>query len=400
MSDRLLLRLHADDSLSWLSQDVQGRVAGTAAAGAPPAAALARARRVVALVPAEAVLVVDTPRLSAARAQFAKAVPFALEDQLASPVEDLHFALPERLTAARVPVAVVARERLRGWLARLAEDGIRPDALLPDALALPANDGGTIAIEDTRALLRLANGSAFACDLAGLPQWLECAASGEGATLAPEVFDFRAAPPLNLLQGRVARYHPRQREPLALFAASLPAEAPLNLLQGEFAPAHRQLPAQRLWRAAGLSAAAALGLGLVYVGADWWHLSRESQRLDDAMRETLHLSFPEMDNVAGADPRTLMESALKRSGAGGEATGLLRVLGQVAPVLGSSTRYTLKSIEYHNATLELGLRTPDVPTLDLVRERINTLGLKAEVTAANSADNGVDGRLRIAGAKP
>jgi len=36
-----------------------------------------------------------------------------------------------------------------------------------------------------------------------------------------------------------------------------------------------------------------------------------------------------------------------------------------------------------------------------MRERLATLpGLKAEVTAANNADNGVDGRLRISGGKP
>jgi len=107
-----------------------------------------------------------------------------------------------------------------------------------------------------------------------------------------------------------------------------------------------------------------------------------------------------MDAVAG-EPRTLMESALKRFSGAADSGGLLHVLGDVAPVVGGTTRSVLKSIEYHNGTLELGVHTPDVPTLDLMRERLgNVPGLKAEVTAANSLDNGVDGRLRIAGAKP
>ena len=107
-----------------------------------------------------------------------------------------------------------------------------------------------------------------------------------------------------------------------------------------------------------------------------------------------------MDKVDG-DPRQLMESALTRIRGGADAGGLLRVLAQISPTLGSTTRTTLKSIEYHNATLELGLRAPDVPALDLIRERLANLpGLKVEVTAATSATDGVDGRLRIAGAKP
>jgi len=118
------------------------------------------------------------------------------------------------------------------------------------------------------------------------------------------------------------------------------------------------------------------------------------------MRDALHQGFPQMDNVAG-EPRSLMESALARMRGGADAGGLLQVLAQVSPTLGSTTRTTLKSIEYHNTTLELGLRAPDVPALDLIRERLANLpGIKVEVTAATSADDGVDGRLRIAGSRP
>jgi general secretion pathway protein L len=398
MSDRLLLRLHSDESLSWLAQDAQGRALSGANAGAPPAETLTRALRILVLVPSEQVLLLDTPRMSAQRAQFAKALPFALEDQLASPVEDLHFALPERLNEARVPVAIVERGVLRGWLERLAREGIRPDALIPEALALPCVEGSTLVIEETRAVLRTAPAQAGVSDLAGLPDWLSLfAANSEVAKL--DVYDFRAAPALNLPVA-VANYYARQRDALAFFAAQLGPEPVLNLLQGEFAPAHRQAPALRLWRIAGALAAAATLLFFVYFGVDYWRLSHESRQMDAAMRDALHESFPEMDKVDG-DPRQLMESALTRIRGGADAGGLLRLIAQISPTLGSTTRTTLKSIEYHNATLELGLLAPDVPTLDLIRERLANLpGLRVEVTAATSADNGVDGRLRIAGVKP
>jgi general secretion pathway protein L len=337
--------------------------------------------------------------MSAQRAQFAKALPFALEDQLASPVEELHFALPERLNEARVPVAIVERNVLRGWLERLARDGIRPDALIPETLALPCTDGGTLVIEGKRALLRTAVAQAGASDLAGLSDWLSVFAENATAGTTLEVYDFRSAPPLNLPVA-AANYHARQRDALAFFAAQLSTEPMLNLLQGEFAAAHRQAPALRLWRVAGALAAAAVLLFFVYFGVDYWRLAHESRQMDAAMRDALHESFPEMDKVDG-DPRQLMESALTRIRGGADAGGLLRLLAQISPTLGSTTRTTLKSIEYHNATLELGLRAPDVPALDLIRERLANLpGLKVEVTAATSADNGVDGRLRIVGGKP
>ena len=147
-------------------------------------------------------------------------------------------------------------------------------------------------------------------------------------------------------------------------------------------------------------AAVALLLLFVFYGADCWRLSRQSAQLDAQARGLLHEAFPDMDKVAG-DPRQLMDSAMRGLQGGGGGSGLMRLLAKIAPILSSTTRTTLAGLEYHNATLELALRAPDVQTLDLMRERLADLpGLKVEVTAANSGAEGVDGRLRIAGATP
>ena len=246
------------------------------------------------LVPAESVLLLETPNVAGQRVQLAKAVPFALEDRLASPVEDMHFALTSS-TQGAIAVAAVARETLRGWLGAFAALGICPDVMIPETLALPcAADATTLLIDGERALLRSAPAQASVCEVASLLGWLE---ASRPAVL--EVFDFRAAAPLPL--SNVLRYHERQRDPLAFFAANLPADPGLNLLQGEFAAQHRQVPAQRLWRVAALLVAAALLLGLVWSFGDWLHLRAESARLDTAMRAELHTSFPKFDTVAG-DP--------------------------------------------------------------------------------------------------
>lgn len=393
MSERLLIRLHPDGRLSWLAQAAPGRVLSGSQAGAPPPQALARAQRVCVLVPAEDVLLLQTARLPGTRAQLLKALPFALEDQLASAVEELHFAVPDRqLGDDRIPVAVVARATLRGCLDRLAAEGIRADALYAETQVLPSGDNGCAVIEDRRALWRTP-AHAGACEPGGLAEALALAAGDTAITW--DVYDFRDAAPA-ALPGVPLRYHAGQHDALAFFAQQV--EPALNLLQGEFAPAHRQAPAQQLWRRAALLAAAALLLLFVYYGADCWRLARQSARLEAAAQTILHDGFPEMDKVAG-DPRALMQSALAGLHGGGDSGGLLALLGRVAPILGSTTRATLTALEYHNATLELGLRAPDVPTLDLTRERLAALGLKVEVTSANSgADGSIDGRLRVSGA--
>ena len=322
-----------------------------------------------------------------------KAVPFALEDQLASPVEDLHFALGEA-AGGKVPVAVVARAALRRWLEALAAHGIRADAMLPDVLALaPPAQGANVFIEGERSLLRNADGCACACDSAALDQWL-----GVLAPTAIEVRDCRAAPRAAFAVP-VTAYQERCADPLAELAAQLREPAAIDLLQGEFAPIHRHAPAARLWRRAALFAAAAIVLGLAYAGGDYLRLKHQAERLDVEQREALRSSLPDLAQVPG-DPRSLMESALRRLRGDRSGTGLLPLLSRVAPVLAGTTRVQLRGLEYRNATLELALRAPDVPALDLVREQLAGVGLDVEVTAANSGDHGVEGRLRVSGGHP
>jgi len=395
MSERLLIRLQADGQLTWLAQDAQGRALSGANAGAPAPATIAGARQVIALVPSEQVVLLETDAVSARRAQLAKAVPFALEDQLASPVEELHFALSEQAAGARLGVAVVARTVLRDWIQTFEQLGIRADAIVPDALAVPVpSDAAAVLIEPYRTLLRWGQAHGCVCETAAIGQWL--------AVIAPasvQVHDFRQASRLDLPVD-VARYHERQSDPLALLAAALTRGPAINLLQGEFAPNHRHMPVLTLWRRAAMLAVAGVVLALAYAGGDYLRLKRESDRLELAQREALRASLPEFADVAG-DPRQLMQSALTRMRGDGATGGLLPLLGRIGPVLAATTRVSLKSMEYRNATLELSLRAPDVPTLDLVREQLANLGgLKAEVTAATTSDKGVDGRLRISGGKP
>ena len=401
MPDRLLLRLASDGGLTWLRQAGDGRAHAATQAGAPPPAVLAGAAEVVVLVPAEDVLLTTATLKARSRAQLLQALPYAVEDQLLSPLEDLHFAAA-RTTGDAVGVAVVAKATLRGWLERLVAAGIRPDVLIPESLALTADAATTpVLLEDARALVRLAPWSAVACSLVELPDWLaQVQAAGALAPLA--VHDVRAAPAL-ALGVPVASYQERQRDALAWLARGVGATFMLNLLDGEFAPHHRRARGLRSARFAAALAAAVVVLALAGLGADVARLAHTSARLDALAQDAVRGAFPDLEpaQFARLTPEQLMQGRLDRLRGGSEAAGLLRVLGQVGPVLGSTTRMQTRAIEYRNGTLELALRVADVAALDSVRERLATVpGVKAEVTAANPGADGVDGRIRVGGGAP
>ena len=397
MPDRLLLRLSHDGGLCWLRQTAGARAAATPVPGDPPASAIASAGEIVVLVPSADVLL-TTARLSTRnRAQLLQALPFAVEDQLLDPVEDLHFAA-SRGEADLIGVAVVARRTLQAWLDRLTEAGVRPDVLLPESLALhrPAETAVAM-IEDTQATVRLGDWSAFACSLPELPGWLAQLQAGD--LLPPlSVLDFRSASaPAIALPAALAATSTRQRDPLAMLAAHGP-QVPLNLLDGEFAARHRGARGVRGWKIAALLAAAVLVLALANLGLDVLRLSRASARMDTAAQEALRRAFPDIDaaQLGRLGAAELMRGRLDRLRGNADASGLLHVLKTIGPVLGTTRGIQTRGMEYRNGTLELGLRAPDVGALDSVRERLATLpGVQAEVTAVNPGDNGVDGRIRI-----
>lgn len=388
-NDRLLLRLDSEGRLSWLGS------AGRTLPGVPPRQRIEQARRIVVLVPSEDVLLTGATLSARSQAQLLRALPFAVEDQLLAPVEDLHVVpVPvPGLEGDRRAVLVVARTRLREWLDRLGADGIRPDVLIPETLALtPA----TALIEADRALVRIAPDAAWACPAGDLAEWLR----QTGVPAADlTIHDLRPAPNASTAGSGEAG----ARDGLGLLASSLPAAG--NLLEGAFAPAHRRAAGGRLWRLAAALAALVVLLGLAERGLGVLQLSRESAALQAAIDQRVREAVPELDGaaLAGVEPGQLLQRRLESlRGGGGE--GLLGLLGRIAPVLASGTRIQTRGIEYRNGALELGLRAPDVQTLDALRERLAMLpGLRAEITGTSPVDaaqggSGVDARIRVSGA--
>ena len=399
MPDRLILRLDPVGGLTWLRQPVDGRILSTSQHGAPPAAVLDSAAEIIVLVPAEDVLLLETRVNARSTAQLRQAVPFAVEDQLLGAVEEQHFAI-QATADDKVGVAVVARTRLQEWIDLLAAAGVRADVILPESLALPAPaESATAMIDGGRVVLRLDRWSAIGCSTDDLANWLEqIRAAGIDRAITAHDFDgeLDAAG-----KSGFASYQDGQPDPLTFLASNLHKPA-INLLSGGFASAHRQARGTRWWRRVAILAAALIVLAFVHRGLEVHELGQNLARVDTAISDSLLKTFPDLGAAERSRaPQSVMRDRLERLRGGSETSGFLRLLGQISPVLGRTTRTQMRGLEFRNGILEVGLRAPDVATLDSMREQFSAIpGLSAEVTASIPADAGVDGRIRIRGDVP
>ncbi len=381
-------------SLAWLAENERGHVLDGphGMVAAPPRALLARAREVVVLVPAAHALIAETKLATRARDQLARAIPYALEEQLAEPVEAMHFAHVPRGDAQLV--AYVRKDTLREWLADLATRGIEPDLIAPESAALPIRrDHATVLIEPQSALARLAPGRAFLVERDALPAWLAHVDAPHDAKgrLVADVLDATTDGATPLLAIDVAD----TLEPpvLPLFARG--AREPLpNLLSGEFATHHRGETTRKIWRLAAVLAGVGVLLAFGYAVTERVLLARRADALTAELEASYRRVFPEAKRVP--NPRAQLEGELRRMRTGGQGAGALALLKRVAPVVTAGSQHRVEGIEYRNGTLELEIAAPGVASLDQLREGVATVpGLSVELVAATSNEDGATGRLRI-----
>jgi general secretion pathway protein L len=256
MADWLLLRLpRADTELAtWLVVDARGAPSSPPQSG-PLALAAARTpgRRVCVLVSGAEVLLAEPDVPVKAGAKVQQLVPYALEEQLADDIEDLHFALGKRSSeSSRVPVAVIAKALLEQWLAELRGAGIEPDAVYADSELLPHNPGQAVALlEADTVSVRPPGGTPVTLPADALGEALEIARTGAeaSATGGRGLILYTGAPEWHQHSAQVEAARPHfdgikvqllAGGPLGLYAQQLPSTTAINLLQGSFAWSRRQ----------------------------------------------------------------------------------------------------------------------------------------------------------------
>ncbi len=407
MADWLLLRLPraAGEPASWLIADARGAPAGPAQSG-PLTLAAARApgRRVCALVPGADVLLAEPEIPVKAGAKLQQLVPYALEEQLADDIDDLHFAIGKRAgDSARAPVAVVARALLDEWLATLRASGLEPEAIYADSELLPHNPGqAVVLLEEDAVLVRSPGACPVTLPADALGEALEIAQSGAQAPPS-------GARGLILYTGAAEwQRHSAQIEaararfdgikiqlltggPLALFAQQLLAATPINLLQGSYAPTAARAVGLRAWRVAAILLMSLVSLHLAGKIGELQLLKNRERQLDASIRDTFHAAMPGDPNTL--DARRRMEQRLNMArGAGG---GLLPALQALAQARDATPGMSVQALQFHGGALDMKLSAPDAASLERVSQALRNSGWQADLTGGGNAPSGYEGHIQV-----
>lgn len=411
MAETLVLRLDPADTGTgtWIVVDEQGRRLGAPGAGAIAAAGPAAAgRRVIVLAPAVDVLLTRVTLPVRGAAKVLRALPFALEEQIAEDIEALHFAAGRSDPDGSVTAAAVDREQLENWLSVLADAGLDAQVICSEAEGAPAAPNHLNWLLDTdRCIARSGD---------GLPVVIEIDSVEEALRYGPE-FPGEADQPKHLsvfLTAEARHKYGEQLESLRPGIASLElrmlpegilphlaaevvTREPINLRQGQYAP-RTQL--DRLWKPWRTAAALLVVLAVLMVGQEVLQLvqlKRQEARLDQAIAETFEQAMPgaRMENARFQVERQL--AAVRGSGSAANE-GFLTALETLGSALGEAPGIRLEAISYRTGVLDLRLQAPSVDSLEQVRQAVARGGrFTATIQQANQRADGVEGRIQLTG---
>jgi general secretion pathway protein L len=403
MSETLVIRLRAaeDAPASWLIVDGNGARSGPVHSGPlADALSLALGRSVVVLLPGSEITMAEPELPLRGGARVAQAVPFALEEQLASDVETLHFAIGARSTGAvGTPVAIVARGLMDRWQAAWEAAGLHPDAAYADIAAVPSSPNAcTLLLDDGTLYVRRPDGVPYALDANPLSAALDLALAGPADS--PEHVTFFASPSdyeadRDVIEGLRARTATLQVKllpegPMPLLAAQAVTAAGLNLLQGAYGARSSMSNRLRRWR---LPAALAAATVLVYVavqGLSIWQLTRAEKALDAQIAQVFTAALPGQKVV---DPRAQMQGVL--GARGGDQGALLPAMAALAQAMAQSPQARIQSMSYRGNALDLRLTAPSIEALDAIKQAMSRGGVSAELQSATPRGQTVEGRLQV-----
>ena len=394
--EQLLVRLGANhtDPISWLvySRTEDEIIASGELPNAEALSSLterAGQRSVIALAPSSEILLKWVELPPKAGRKIISAIPFMLEDELATDISQQFFAIgPKR--GDEQAVAVVSHEKMELWQSWLSEAGLFCDTIIPDVLAVPVTENGWSVLTLGEQLL--------------VRQDTFKGVQGEATWLLPTLVHFTAQQesPITITNyaGIDLSSLPNIEEaqaPLELPMQVLAKEAmqsSFNLCQGDYKVKRKRSGVLNQWRVAAVLAVLALCTSLIDKGFSLYQLKAQNQALSSEISTAVKAGFPNIGTYRNV--RLKLQSELAKLEQGGGSASMLIMLDQLAPAF-SATDVKPQTLRFDATRTEIRIQAQgkNFEALEQFKRTAENAGFVVEQGAINNRDNGVVGTVSV-----
>jgi len=323
-----------------------------------------------------------------------RSLPFALEEQVAEDVDDLHFASCP-LQGEEYAVAITSREKMDAWQSLLADlPGIR--TWVPEPLLLPWRAGEwCLVLEGPTAIVRCGQCGGFSVERDLLTAMLRAVAAEGDAPEAVVVYGADQDADTALLPEDLReRVQWRRGNLCAALMLSDAGTVKLNLLQGAYAPRLPLAQWWRQWRAVAAAFAAAFILQIAATYADYHALSEQNLALRGAVEASYRKAFPSGQVV---DAEKQLQRQLDALGGTAQGSGFVSLMARVGGAVAGLPGTSISTINYSDKgdEMRLNIVAADFEGVETLRSRIIDAGLDAEMESSSTRGDRVNARLRV-----
>ncbi|WP_113720994.1 GspL family type II secretion system protein ExeL [Aeromonas salmonicida] len=391
MSESLVIRLgtNAQQPVEWLvwsAKEEEIIASGTLASAHALGELRERAggRPVVTLVPGSDLIFRRVSLPGKYSRQAAAALPYLLEEQIASDVDELHLVVLGH-EGHDVDLMAVDKEKMQTWLGWLEAAGLKSQQLLPDVLALPqAADGWSALQLGKEWLLRQGPCQGIVADEPLLAMLL--AVEAEPVT----IHSHTSVPPIP-----TANWQAADPELPMLLLAKGALNCQANLLQGPYRPQTEYSRYWLQWRKVAVVAGLLLLVALTQRGVHLYQLAEQDKALKAEIRQVYTRIFPGETRIVNV--RSQMAQHLKLLGQTPQ-DGVLLLLTELAPTFAEVPGLKPQVLRFDAARGELRLQVtaPGFTEIERFRE---LAGKRFEVQQGEvrSTEGKVEGALVLKG---
>jgi general secretion pathway protein L len=322
----------------------------------------------------------------------------------------LHFAIGVRQENNRLPVAVVARDKMSQWLHRLSEAGIEPVILaaenhglakIPGTLSIMV-DGETIMFNDG-ADTEFSMQDVKPSDVLVIAGQLGETQQEDGENSGHLVVFCTPEQNENLAHDWIALRHELHSVDvnvlpdgvLPKLAVTVAAGHGVNLLQGSYGKKIEYGPLLRPWKVAALLLLGLAIVGMAMKGVGYYQLLQDEATLRAQFNAEYRLLRPG-DTREIVDPVATVESLRRGIGASAAPQVFLPTMRELGAALDDNSDTEIEVISYRAGIIDLRLTVPDVATLDNIQKAVSASGrFQASIQSTDQVADRINGRIQI-----
>ena len=354
------------------------------------------AAKLIALVPSTDCLVSTVAIPTQQRRQQIKAIPFALEEQIATDIEDMHFAIGARREDGLLSVTAVAKNKMQFWNDCLEQAGLSCSIMQPMSSLLEAPNDAWSIFKLNELFLVNQNGNCWTGAEAEVSMLLSLSIQQLADDKQPALLYWSEDDTPSWINGLGLEVSNQKLNNAEQALLNRFDRTQTNLLQGEFSSKQDWNAGWQVWRKVAVFAMVAVLLKFTMMGFDLYSLSDKNASMQTEMERQYHLIAPGARITKNLE-RQMRQLIKQKQGGQNQNSSFLMMLSLVGEGLSKIPGIKPTNLNYDGkkGEIRIDVLVSNLPQLDQLKSHLSNKGLLIEVGAASAQGSSYSGRLTI-----